>query len=515
MKFVLIAVLALAVLASAAPVAAEDLGKKRSLLWEPVEWSKSGISYNGNPIDIISTVVFTHTWSGRTIKTEMYSDGTDKWKLRFTGTLVGRWLFKTQSDMPALNDLTGEVRVGPNPGKAGFMTNYGGKWGRLGVDEAFVPQFVMYDDPFEIMQHPKQIDEDIRVFFAEHGFNGFHTSVSCRWFDITQPASDKINSTDPNPDPRTFEMLELLITKTRNAGGVVHIWAWGDDQRKMTVVRWGINGKVDKRLQRYICARLGPLPGWSMGYGFDLQEWVKKEDMAAWHKYMQEHLGWFHFLGARAPELETIYSGLDYSSYQKWRPDYDTYVQAIEKLSPGKPVFFEDRFRVRKDVYPEKDYSLEMTRKGLWHSTMAGGAANIWGYWLTDTGRGASGPYPNKDQILTYSKFFRNRFRKEMVRDNSVTDGVCLTITARKKTKAGGETTAPLVNTHYVFYKENASSVKTDMSGMGERRPGIVIDTNKPYQEINMGLLDPVDQTWQAPYESDWAIAVGDFGSRK
>jgi len=51
------------------------------------------------------------------------------------------------------------------------------------------------------------------------------------------------------------------------AGWGAHpLWAWGDEQRRMTPKRWGINGKVDRRLQRYICARLGPLPGWSIAF---------------------------------------------------------------------------------------------------------------------------------------------------------------------------------------------------------------------------------------------------------
>ncbi|MBT3602325.1 MAG: hypothetical protein HN521_04590 [Candidatus Latescibacteria bacterium] len=34
------------------------------------------------------------------------------------------------------------------------------------------------------------------------------------------------------------------------------------------------------------------------------------------------------------------------------------------------------------------------------------------------------------------------------------------------------------------------------------------IDTQKPYQEIDLGTLPKAKQTWQAPYTSDWAIAV-------
>ncbi|MAG93645.1 MAG: hypothetical protein CMJ48_07840, partial [Planctomycetaceae bacterium] len=41
----------------------------------------------------------------------------------------------------------------------------------------------------------------------------------------------------------------------------------------------------------------------------------------------------------------------------------------------------EDRFRIRHSkTYADKDYTMEMTRRGLWHSTMAGGVANIWGH---------------------------------------------------------------------------------------------------------------------------------------
>ena len=55
----------------------------------------------------------------------------------------------------------------------------------------------------------------------------------------------------------------------------MHLWTWGDEQRHMTPARWGINGNVDRATpERYIAARLGPLPGWTMGYGFDLDEWV-------------------------------------------------------------------------------------------------------------------------------------------------------------------------------------------------------------------------------------------------
>ncbi|UCF14174.1 MAG: DUF5060 domain-containing protein [Phycisphaerales bacterium] len=463
-----------------------------SKLWEPVTWSFENPSYSANPYDVRTWATFTHVPTGQEIRTGLVHDHGDTWKLRFTGTLRGRWTFKTGSFAQPLSGLEGQVEVRPNPGVPGFMTNFGSKWGRLGVDEAFVPQYVMYRDPPEYYRNPEQINADIRTFFIEHGFNGFHTSVLCRWFDLDKTRSSEIDSPSPNPDPRTFEALELLIRKVHAAGGVVHIWAWGDEQRKMTPKKWGLNGEVDRRLQRYICARLGPLPGWSMGYGFDLQEWLVDRDLRTWHKYMHDHLGWLHFLGGRAPDLEQICDALDYSSYQQHRPDYDIYVRAIEQY-PDKPTFLEDRFRVRKNVYPRKDYDFDMTRRGLWHSTMAGGAANIWGNLLDPHPFSMSNPYPNRNQILTWSRFWKERFRKELARDNSLTDGVCLKVPGRL----------------LIFYKEDTNSIRMDLTELKGAIEAVAVDTRRDYKEIAIsGLKAGHDQVFEAPVDSDWAVAV-------
>lgn len=479
-------------LAIAGTATAEDTPTGPARLWEPVEWTFQNASFSGNPFDLVAKAVFTHAETGQEIRTELFYAGDEIWKLRFTGTRTGKWRFVTESSDPDLNSLTGEAQIEPNPGVPGFMTNYAGKWGRLGTNEAFVPQYVMYTDPDVFYRKPTRIDADIHEFFVGHGFNGFHIAVLCRWFDLDKTRSNEITADDPNPDPRTFEAIELLLQKVHKAGGVVHIWAWGDEQRQMTPKKWGLNGKVDQRLQRYICARLGPLPGWSMGYGFDLQEWVEEKDLRTWHEFMHRHLGWFHFLGGRAPDLTQIYDGLDYSSYQQHRPDYEIYVRAIEQY-PDKPTFLEDRFRVRKNVYPEKDYDFDMTRRGLWHSTMAGGAANIWGNLLDPRPDGMSHPYLNKHQILTWSRFWKNRFRKEMVRDNRLTDGVCL--------KVPGKLT--------VFYKEDTESIRMDLTQLSGVVRAVAVDTRHKYKEIEIrGLETQPDQIFKATYQSDWAVAV-------
>jgi hypothetical protein len=467
-------------------------------MFEPVEWTFSNSTYSGNPFDLVATATFTHSTESD-IVTELYYNGGTNWKLRFTGTATGTWSFTTSSTDSDLNGLSGSVSITSNPSVAGFATKYasGNRFGRTGLNEAFVPQYVKFPNLTALYNNPGYTDQYIADFFGEHGFNGVHTIAFCRWFDINKEYSTDILSMDPDPDPRTFEVLEDLILRVHEYGGVTHIWAWGDDQHNRTVTKWGINGTVDKRLQRYICARLGPLPGWSMGYGYDLQEWVVESDLSGWHTYMQNHLGWSHYLGARDAEMGQIYTGLDMSCYQEWRPSYSTYVTGIESTHSGKPTFFSDRFRIRTGSYYRdfKDYTEAMTRRGLWDSTMAGGAANIWGNESPiPPDNGGSHYYPNAKHLLTNGRFWRDRFNKDLVRDNALTNGVCL----RKS------------NTSYVFYKESTSQITMNLTGMASSKKAVAVDCIADYEEIPLGTYTAANQTFNAPYSSDWAVSVGD-----
>jgi hypothetical protein len=499
-------------------VVAADLGRQEGQQWRPyLEWSVANETYAGSPFDLVATVTFVHCESGEKRTTEMFYDDGHTWRFRFTGTRPGQWAFTTSSADPELDGHRGTLTVAANDHAYGFVTHAGNKWARpfgsRGDLRAFTPQYVMYDGPAAFYGKPKKIDGDIQTFLIEHGFTGFHVPVFCRWFDLEQERSKAISSSDPTPDRRTFEALELLISKVHAVGGVVHFWTWGDEQRNMTPVRWGINGKVDKRLQRYIAARLGPLPGWTMGYGFDLIEWVKVSELEVWRDSMHNHLGWSHLLGGRpaGPQQGTDHSEyggwnrpLDYASYEHHRPTYQVYTAALEAF-PDRPSFSEDRFRIRQSSrYASKDYSMETTRQGLWRSAMAGGVANIWGNLIgpegsVDTNQRGSFPYPKPYWIKTHSEFFRDRFFGDMVRDNRITDGTCLK-------RSGG--------TFYVFYREDATSIRMDLSKMPDAQPAIAIDTLKPYREIELEELSPKEHVWKAPYQSDWALAVGQCSSR-
>jgi hypothetical protein len=407
-------------------VFAADLGSREGRQWRPyLEWSVANNTFAGNPFDLVATVTFVHSASGEKHTTEMFYDDGHTWRFRFTGTRPGQWAFTTSSADPELDGHRGTLAVAPNDHAYGFVTHAGNKWARpfgaRGELRAFTPQYVMYDGPAAFYGKPKKIDGDIQTFLIEHGFTGFHVPVFCRWFDLEQERSKAISSSDPTPDRRTFEALELLISRVHAAGGVVHFWTWGDEQRNMTPVRWGINGQVDKRLQRYIAARLGPLPGWTMGHGFDLIEWVKVSELEVWRDSMHHHLGWSHLLGGRpaGPQQGTDHSAyrgwnrpLDYASYEHHRPTYEVYTAALEAF-PDKPSFSEDRFRIRQSSrYASKDYSMETTRQGLWFANVTReddvGHFPIAAFWAQLPDGYARVELP-KDHRTPYAQAFRMR----------------------------------------------------------------------------------------------------------
>ncbi len=396
----------------------------------------------------------------------------------------------------------------------GELTHLGNQWAWSNTGEAFVPQLVMYATPPQFYASPAKIDRDIETFLDGHGFNGFHVFLSCRWFDIEEEDCRRVEGSDPELDPRVFDALELLIGKTHQAGGMVHLWMWGDEQRGQTPSSrpdWGgLGGPVARKVEREIARRLGHLPGWSLGYGFDLEEWVGVEEIRSFRSRLQSILPRFHFLGGRPGGPNRVMDhrayrewnrGLDYASYEHHRPTYAVYAAALAE-NADKPVLSEDRYRVMASP-DSKHYSLEDVRRGLWHSTLAGGVGNIWGYLLEGGSHDlGSAPFPNREAIRTHFEFLRGRFSRGMNRcspDRSepAETALCLTRGSR-----------------VLLYKEDASRVELPLESLETPAPAIAVDTRRAYREIEIGVHRPGRGVWEAPYESDWALAVGDFVRR-
>lgn len=82
-------------------------------------------------------------------------------------------------------------------------------------------------------------------------------------------------------------------------------------------------------------------------------------------------------------------------------------------------------------------------------------------------------------------------------RCNDLTDGVCL--------RRSG-------NSHYIFYREDTDTIRLNLSALVGTQPVVAVDAKKAYAEISLDSFKSEDQTWTAPYVSDWIIAIGDYG---
>ena len=498
------AVVAIGIIAIAPAGHGEDFGELAATMWAPfVEWSVENPTCEGSPFDLMAKVTFTHTDSGARHITEMFYAGGTTWRFRFTGTKAGEWTFTTTSEDPELSGHTGRVQVDPNPNPAirGFLTHQGNKFAiqQRDADDLEGYLFVVYmngrllPEGFPGLADPAKL-EAVLDDTAANGFEIAFTYLCHNWLKLGTLRHDEHDS--ENPDLQTFDLLDQIITAAHARGMRWHLWAWGDEARKWTPIGLpgGINGPVDRRLQRYIAARLGPLPGWTMGYGFDLIEWTSEEGRNGWASFLHEKMGWDHLLCTRGFRLAgtknniTSYSGFggnDLTTSRCGPADYAEVARHID-ADLDRPSFYEERHS-----YLREGFKLDMTgtRRLRWWQAMAGGLGGFFGFYEK-----SAHPYPNPEQLRTVQRFWQDRFTLDMVRCNDITDGCGLKDESRSL---------------YVFYKEDADHIEVDLSSMPTAQRAIAVDAARAYAEVDLGGLAPGRHTLGLPARSDWAIAVG------
>jgi hypothetical protein len=486
-----------------------DQGTRYGTLWAPhLEWLIPNPSYQGNPFEIIATVSFVHEESGETRETQMFYAGENAWGFRFTGTRTGTWTFQSSSDDSDLDGRFGRVVIEPNPDPTieGFLKTEGNRFAiQTGEHGELRPRLYnvymnhghatsLKDYSLELPALRAEVDQLLDEADA-HGMDAVFVAVNNNWFHFGSDAHADHSS--ENPDLRAFLVLDELIARAHARGLSVHIWKWGDEQRKWTPIGvGGINGIPDRRLQRYIAARLGPLPGWSMSYGFDLHEWVTPEQVASWAEYLQDHLGWSHILMGRQSRrgrldpdkiFEISDDDVDVTSHDE-RPQAGFFEWTrLLMAEADQPILFERRFLHTRDGL----WDMDRTRRAMWQFTLGGGAGAIWGI-LWDGGP----PYPRPYQLRTHRDFWEGRFLAEM---------------KPSAQRQGPYSMSTPEGTHYVIYQEDAGAIELNLQDMAGARPALAVDTKQPYREITLGTLEPGRHVWTAPYVSDWAVAVGSF----
>lgn len=493
-----------AVCVIAVSATATDFGTKSGALWAPyVEWSIDNVSWSGNAFDVVAEVAFSHQGSDHATTTEMFYSGGSSWKFRFAGTRIGVWDFTTSSSNGNLDGHTGSVEIAANDNAdmRGFMLIQGHKFVRQsGEDdvEGFIPNIWMnYREEYAGPEGKKACGwTPIQYVMGnsgrwnslldqawDHGCNGVQVLPQR---DMMDPGGEN------NPHLENFQAMEEAIVAAHKRGMFVHLFMWGDTRRGWTPPD-GINSDSDKRLNRYIAARLGPLPGWYASLGFDLMEWADESKVEAWAEHLQRKLGWYHPLGARKE-----------GSFEASLPIYSTDDRISENWYSGtrrnfeaggnKPVEYSRRFAYLRDNV----WTMDATREAFWGFALAGGAGSIWGHYPDGCPAHKEGNYPNPEQLRTHRRFWQHRFLPELEPDG-VHDGV---ITAKTNDES-----------HWILYKESTSSMTVDLSGMNSSQPAIAVDCKADYAETDLGTLQPENRTITFDHSSDWAVAVGDFDS--
>ena len=520
-------------LASTSEQAQLDLGARSGQMWEFQEWDLQNPTYTGNPFDVEATVTFTHAVSGETRTTGLFYDGNNEWSFRFTGDLPGKWTFQTTSADSDLNGFTGSILVeaNDNPDIQGFLTHLGNKFAIQTTDANTLAGYLLnvYMNQAEHYKQgafdPNWTTQDTLAYLSDARNNGIEVlffSVQNNWFKL---GADRVSDhSSRNPDIATFEILEQIIVDTHQQGGRVHFWAWGDEQRGWVPID-GINSEADLRLQRYIAARLGPLPGWSMGYAFDTQEFTDDDQMELWASNLHAQMGWPHLLFSRGyaatPGIDIVsasedndwvapaLSGNSYSSKGQFQPGLQTspvgpatIEEVIADINTDltKPHFYEERFTYNRSTVgktPGVPFDMDHTRRTLWWQAMAGGVAGWYGFF--DRSGAAGPPYPNPEQLRTHYTFWheKGRFTLDLEQAND---------------QAGSRNTYLLKRpdeSRYIIYGEEVSSLRLDLPNLPAAKRITAVDTKADYQELDLGIVRAGNnRSITLPYVSDWAVVI-------
>jgi hypothetical protein len=501
---------------AARTVQAGPLDRDATLFGPVTEWSVENSTFTGNPFNLEATVTFQHDASGEVRTGQMFYDAANTWRFRFTGTRTGAWRFTTSSADGDLSGLSGTVMVaaGADPVPRGFLVAADSKFarqvGETGLKGEALHVYMNMREPTETnpgfgindssggWTPVNRWDEpsERAAYIAQatdNGLDAIFLQMNAQWFEANVSDANDLRST--NPDTTTFLALEQLITEAHAAGVQVVIWAWGDDARKWTpnfAPLDGQNGSADRRLQRYIAARLGPLPGWSMGYGFDLEEWASEAELQSWADSLHAQMGWDHLLWGRRrrnADLNAVSNDL--------RPDGNPadefYQMAVAELnnSGGRPVIFERRFGYLRDGV----WTAGRTRRAMWQFTMAGGAAGWFGF-RAGSSITAPGPYPNPEQLQTHDAFWEDRLLVNMARHNELApDDLAWALAT------------PDLD-HIVVYAQSTDHIALNLEAIGAPLTAVAIDAKGAYLEIQVGQFQPSTTHWDAPYTSDWALAI-------
>lgn len=245
----------------------------------------------------------------------------------------------------------------------------GVKWNNSVAD---YPQYIM--GPTVGFMNEFNVAAFVKEQIIETGFDGVHIPLLAGW------------------DDKVFRFLELADEK----GFLIHFWLYGD--RDAGTAPKNPNSDEERVWQDRLATKLRPYKNWSMGLGYDLQEWAPHtNDVGGFVHFWRVGLSMRRQFGGRyLPADRGPYPGQIISVEQQIINKDALKVQLTNILDSKRPVMSSDRFRVRSGG-KKKDWSLNQIPIGI-SDCLELGVAAIWGYGdrVNDLG---SKPWPNKEEI--------------------------------------------------------------------------------------------------------------------
>lgn len=461
----------------------------------------------GDPFDAVAAATFTHAGTGAAYRVQAFyvggEAGSAVFRFRFTPPLPGEWRFATASALPGLDGHAGTVTAMPAE-LPGPLLGDGGRFLLTAPDGTLAPTtYNVYSGARGLVEDLGSLPRDeaelvaaLEPLVAEAaalGFDALHVAVYHEWLSLGARRSDRHGSAQP--DPRTFRVLETLAALAHRHDLFLHLWMWGDEARRLssrgvpadpTVPGdpGGAAGAAYDRLLRYLAARLGPLPNWTLSYGFDLDEWASVAEARAWAARLGELLPVPHLLTATeegrgrtafdlgAEKLPLVSRDLELAELA-----VDPYAVAVAELerASGRPLLLESDLRLQ----PSAPWDMEGVRRALWRFALAGGVGVV-----VEVGEAG---LPAPEQAATFARFWEGRLPAHAA--TSRAPGGALALVA-----ADGRSG--------VVYVEDAAAVP--LAAVPAGASVVAVDARAPYAELP---VSPDGGAWEAPHASDWALA--------
>lgn len=293
--------------ASAGEAASSDAVER----WGVFETALDG-SARGNPFDDVTLAGVFENGDTR-VRVPGFYDGNGMYRIRFSPADLGHWVWKTESDAPALNGHAGAFEcVRPSPANHGPVSVTPDGYNFAYADGTPFRQIGTTSYSWALQSDAK-CDQTLATLRASP-FNKIRMlvfpnvpSVATNPFVRTGP---KLHDWDPTrPDPAYFRRFEDRIRRLGEIGVEADVILFHpyDPQRGYSDMKRA----DDERYLRYVAARFGAFRHvwWSLANEYDL---IKTKSVADW-----DHL--FRFLEASDPydHLRSIHQAYRYYDARK------------------------------------------------------------------------------------------------------------------------------------------------------------------------------------------------------